>query len=489
MSNIISCGNVFTAKAAAEVMKKQGNAFDGIVAACFASFVTEPMLTTAAGGGVGLLRFPNNKTKCIDFLGAFPSKARDVKAIKKIVSFGDEVQTFYMGYGSLAIPGTLQGLLHIYNNYCSLELKDLVAPAIRYSKGHRLDKFQAYVCEILNAFCFYTKQSREIFVSNGELLKQGDIIRNKKFADFLTLLAKDQESALDHYYNEIEKTVKGKKSALTTEDVLSYKVIERNPVSIKYQGHSLSLAPPPSAGGLLVAHGLKYIEDKLVGKLEHNSVEHADIVVDAMKECDSRRTKTFFKNLLACNPDFCKTFLKRPDRLGGTTHISIVDDQGNAAGITNSNGQGSGVMAGNTGIMLNNFAAEPDLMQYKDLYKIRGRITTMMAPTIITKNNKLEAVLGSGGSNRIRSAIFQTISNLLDFNMLPEKATNASRFHYENDLLQIEYGVKKQVAKQLSKKYKTNIWTVKNLFFGGVHIATPNAAAGDKRRAGTTIVE
>jgi len=155
--------------------------------------------------------------------------------------------------------------------------------------------------------------------------------------------------------------------------------------------------------------------------------------------------------------------------------------------MTTSNGQGAGIMIKDTGIMFNNFAGEPDLMQYARLYRPGKRMTSMMTPTIISKNRKLYVVLGSGGSNRIRSAILQAVSNMIDFKMPPEDASNSSRVHFENNILQLEYGISKNVCKELSKEYKTNIWTEKNLFFGGVHIATPGAGGGDKRRGGYVI--
>jgi gamma-glutamyltranspeptidase/glutathione hydrolase len=225
-----------------------------------------------------------------------------------------------------------------------------------------------------------------------------------------------------------------------------------------------------------------------VGQMEHNSAEHIRILADTIQQCDSERTKAFLKGLLY-DRGFWRKFMKKPERLGGTTHISVIDKEGNAAGVTMSNGQGAGVMAGDTGIMFNNFAAEPDLMRDKDIYKAGERITSMMCPTIISKDGKLKAILGSGGSNRIRSAIMQVISNLIDFRMAPDKASNASRVHYEYEILQLEHGIKKSAMDALEKEYKVNRWTEKNMFFGGVHAATPDGGGGDRRRSGIVMTE
>ena len=473
MKKIISCGHELTALAAHETLKKGGNAFDALVSAAFSSFSTEPMLTSGAGVGAALLRFPDKEIKAVDFLADFPSRGKDphIKAVKKVVSFGDETQAFYLGYGSLGVPGNLDGLLHIHKNYGELELKDVLHPAISCARGHKLNSLQALTFRILEAFCLYSKESMEIFAPRGRLLKEGEALRNRKFAGFLELLAEDKKGALRLYHKRIKETLKGKKSSLVFDDIKSYKVFEREPLSVEYSGNEINLFPPPSAGGPLIAYGLTLLEKEKPGKLKHNSAEHIRLLVKVMQACDKKRTEEFFRNLL-----------------GGTTHISIIDGKGNAVAATTSNGQGAGVMIEGTGIMLNNFAAEPDLIQYKKLYRARKRMTTMMSPTIISKDGKVNAVLGSGGSNRIRSAIMQAISNMIDFRMSSEKAANASRVHFEDNLLQLEYGIKKSVCNGLAKEYKTNVWSKKNLFFGGVHIATPQGGGGDKRRGGYVIV-
>jgi len=482
---VIACGHELTAAAAKEVMDKGGNAFDGIVAACFASTVAEPMLTSLAGGGIGLLRFPSGEIKSVDFLTDFPTAESHVPAIKDIVSFRGEKQVFYLGYGSIGVPGIMDGLLHIHRNYCTMELKELVAPAAEYAKGHPLTKFQEFVCYgVLKNFVSYTEESREVFAPEGVPLKEGDIMRNPKLAAFLEMLGQDEKAAVGFYHEAVVETLEGKQSSLSPGDVKSYRVFEREPISITYRDHEVSLAPPPSAGGLLIAHGLKFLEQKDLSAYEHNSFDHVELLIEMTKECDSRRTKEFFRDLLF-KDGFWKEFLKK-DRFGGTTHISITDSDGNAATITASNGQGCGVMATGTGIMLNNFAAEPDLMQYRELYRPGERITSMMTPTVISRKGELSAALGSGGSNRIRSAMTQVISNLVDFGMDPQAATDAGRVHFENDLLQVEPGID---PAELVKKYKCNVWTESNnFFFGGVHIAGRDKAGGDPRRGGTVIL-
>ena len=480
----VSCGNKLTAEAARHAMENGGNAFDGALAASFASTVTEPMLTSLAGGGVGLFRFPNGKSVSVDFLTNYPSAQTPSPAVRKVVNFGDETQVFYLGYGSLGVPGSLEGLLHIYKEFCTLELSDLLAPAIEYAKGHELDPLQARVMRILEPFCLLTPEASKVFSSNGALLAEGQAIRNPELAAFLEKLAKDHESALAHYREKFVETIKGRNSTLGEEDAYNYIPLEREPVSVTYRDYGIQLAPPPSAGGVLVAHALKYMERWEVETMGHNTPMHISLLAETMQKCDSVRTKEFFRGVIH-EEGFWKKFLKKPDRLGGTTHISVIDSDGNAASITTSNGQGSGIMIKDTGIMFNNFAAEPDLMQYRDVYRPGERITSMMSPTILTRGRALFAALGSGGSNRIRSAILQTTSNLIDFMMSPQQATEASRVHYEGGILQLEAGID---PSPLERRFKINQWSEKNLYFGGVHIAARGSGGGDPRRGGAVIL-
>lgn len=470
MKNVVSCGHKLSSQAALKTLKKGGNAFDALVTALFASSATEPMLTSLAGVGGALLRSPKNEIKYIDFLADYPSLGKKVKPIKKIVNFGDETQVFYLGYGSMAVPTNLPGMLYIQKKYGRLELRDVLKHVVPIAKAHVVNPFQAYTCSILKAFCVYTKESREVFAPKGRLLKGGEIIRNEKLADFIEFLAEDEKEAMKFYHRKLKETIAGKNSSFTFDEVKKYKVIERKPLSVSYRGYDIEMPPPPAAGGTLVAYALNLLEKENLSDYKHNSVEHIRLLAEAMKAAEKHRTKKFFKDIL-----------------GGTTQVSIIDKEGNAASMTTSNGQGCGIMVKDTGIMLNNFASEPDLVQYKELYRPGKRMTTMMTPTIITKNGRLRILLGSGGSNRIRSAVLQAMSNIIDFKMPPEKSANASRVHYEAGLLQLEYGIKKKVCDKLSKEYKTNVWSGKNLFFGGVHIATPDGGAGDKRRAGYAI--
>lgn len=179
------------------------------------------------------------------------------------------------------------------------------------------------------------------------------------------------------------------------------------------------------------------------------------------------------------------------NKWGSTTHISVIDEEGNAASVTTTHGEGSSYVIPGTGIMVNNMLGESDLNPHGfHQWQENMRISSMMAPTIVLKDNKPEIVLGSGGSNRIRTAILQVISNIVDFKMHVNEAVNSPRVHWENNVFNIEPGFSEEAIKAiLDDNNQLVLWKKKNMFFGGVHTVMENSegiieGAGDRRRNG-----
>jgi gamma-glutamyltranspeptidase/glutathione hydrolase len=172
---------------------------------------------------------------------------------------------------------------------------------------------------------------------------------------------------------------------------------------------------------------------------------------------------------------------------GSTTHMSIIDSQGSAASVTTTNGEGCGYIIPGTGIMINNMLGEEDLNPDGfHNWETTKRMETMMSPTIVIGDFGPELVLGSGGSNRIRSAIKQVILNKFTKNMNLEEAIQAPRIHLEENIIHCEPGIN---TAKLSFPWSTiHHWHEKNLFFGGVNAVTPTNAVGDPRRSGYGLV-
>ncbi len=180
------------------------------------------------------------------------------------------------------------------------------------------------------------------------------------------------------------------------------------------------------------------------------------------------------------------------NRIGSTTHISVIDKDGNSASVTCSNGTGSGIMPPGTAVHLNNMLGEEDLNPLGFHVSEPGlRVSSMMAPTTVVRDGEIELTLGSAGSNRLRSAILQTIINVVDRGLPVEEAVNSARAHIENDTVDLEPGIdREEIGTLEGAGYKMNQWQGINLYFGGVQacardpISGALTGAGDPRRGG-----
>jgi gamma-glutamyltranspeptidase/glutathione hydrolase len=171
----------------------------------------------------------------------------------------------------------------------------------------------------------------------------------------------------------------------------------------------------------------------------------------------------------------------------GTTHISVSDAEGNVASMTCSNGEGSGYFVPGTGIMLNNMMGEDDLHPEGFHASPPGqRVSSMMSPSLLLKDNEVAMVIGSGGSKRIRTAITQVISSIVDFDIPVQEAVEAPRIHWDGEMMQVEPGLELESVIALEKHWQVNIWSEIDVYFGGVHTVLPGiAGGGDPRRGGS----
>ncbi|MES9964117.1 MAG: gamma-glutamyltransferase, partial [Candidatus Sedimenticola sp. 20ELBAFRAG] len=179
----------------------------------------------------------------------------------------------------------------------------------------------------------------------------------------------------------------------------------------------------------------------------------------------------------------------------GTTQISIADAEGNVASMTLSNGEGAGYVIPGTGIMMNNMLGEEDINPHGfHQWPVNRRIASMMSPTLAFTSDGRALVTGSGGSNRIRSAILQVLVNTIDYRMEIAEAVEEPRLHYENGVLNLESGASEKVLEQLEHEFPEHrLWPEKNLFFGGAHSVVRDQKGnlkgqGDSRRGGVCII-
>ncbi len=500
----IAAGNQKTAAAGIEMLQQGGNAFDAAAAAVLASFVTESTLTSAAGGGFLLAHTQANNNILFDFFSQTPRSKKlqtNVNFYPVDIDFGDAVQEFHIGLGSMAVPGNIGGIFHVHQKLGRLPFKVVAEPAIYYAKnGVKIEDFQHYSASILKPIIFASPEMKNVYAPDGQLLKTGETFFMENFANTLAYLV---EAGVEEFYqgeiaHKLVKDCQEYGGYLTLEDLKNYQVIERQPLVINYRNNLLLTNPSPSSGGILIAFALELLAKIDLTNIEFGTPAHLRILTEVMRLTNVARKDRYNTNIY--QEDIEKSFLsvehinqyeqqliKSVNKWGSTTHISVIDAEGNAASTTTSHGEGCGYVIPGTGVMMNNMLGEEDLNPHGfHQWQENVRISSMMSPTIVLKNNQPEIALGSGGSNRIRTAILQVISNIIDFQMPVDAAVNSPRIHWENNVLNVEPGLGKEVEN--SQRSRLILWKQQNMFFGGVHTAMEFegiiTGAGDRRRNG-----
>jgi len=503
----VAAGHEQTAAAARWVLRQGGNAFDAVIAAHFAACVAEPVLSSLGGGGFLCARQAGMLPRIYDFFSHTPHSKKSGDAIEFIpveVDFGTAQQVFHIGMGATAIPGTVAGLWSVHRELATLPLSMLVQPAQDLARnGVVINDFQAYIFRILAPILSFNKASQSLFTdAHGGILQAGMTFRNPDFADTLDYLV--TEGSRGFYQGDLASLI----SQLSTrhgghiqmEDLEQYRTLTRNPLTVNYQNHQIYLNPPPSSGGVLIACALHLLQHAGIGTTEFGSLTHLRRLTEIMAltqriRNDFLHAEHALENLLS--PELLQAYRRILDSglsmTRGTTHISVVDNAGNSASLTTSNGEGNGYIIPGTGILLNNMLGEEDLNPLGfHRWREDTRLTSMMCPSLITGSNGTEFVIGSGGSNRIRSAILQVISGLLDFQFPLPKAVANPRIHFENGTLHLETGFNDVVKKTLQHHYHVNSWPELNLYFGGAHCVglkqQQMTAVGDIRRGGVGYV-
>jgi gamma-glutamyltranspeptidase/glutathione hydrolase len=345
-------------------------------------------------------------------------------------------------------------------------------------------------------------RSREVEES---LIREGERLVQPELANFMELLSERGPELF--YRGEIAERIASVSNhqggLLTLKDLEKYRVIRRKPLKFNYRDSTVSINPPPSSGGLLIGLALKILEAEEKLPL-FGTADYCQLMAGVQKLTQDARVKLEVKFTDEVNGetilhgrfiDMYREQVKGRRKAGqGTTQISIIDAMGNMASLTTSNGSGSGVMIPGTGVMLNNMLGEEDLNK-PDFFQWEPnrRISSMMAPAIAERSDGVKMVLGSGGSNRIRTAISQVLVHFLDYKMELEEAVKAPRIHLENGYLNIESGFHESAYELLGKEYpEMSIWTEPSLFFGGTHACTTGpdefSCTGDQRRGGRSVV-
>lgn len=496
---IVASGHELVSRTAASILESGGNAFDAMVGAGFASAVVEAALTSLGGGGF-LIGYSEKAGQNLffDFFvdtpgigSAHPPTETDFFPIT--VSFPGSDQDFNIGLGSVAVPGTLKGLIHTQKRLGRMDLAEVLQPARELALEHRINEQQGVFLKLLYPIMTLRAEGRELFEPSGIYKKAGDKLNNPLCAEFLDSVAEDRGESF--YFGEIsaaiDKDMKEQGGLLTREDLASYRVVERKPLQVAYRDYQLLTAPAPSVGGTLIALSIALLEKAGPYQGAWGEGEQLLRTLSLMRQVEKLRAAGVTTEAAL------KAFMEHGEKLAeaaeplrmfsrGTTHISIADRYGNCASMTFSNGEGSGYFAPGTGVMLNNMMGEDDLHPDGFHSSPPGqRVGSMMSPSLLVKDGETCLVIGSGGSKRIRTAVSQVLNQIVDFGRPLKTAVEAPRLYWDGDLAQVEPGFSDEAVAFLKEQVGINLWENKNVYFGGVHAVIPGReGVGDSRRGG-----
>ncbi len=520
MKGAIAAGHPLSAQAGARILEDGGNAVDACVAAAFAAWVAESPLTGPGAGGFALIAPADGRPpRVADFFVATPGLGLPVPAGAEMhaidVGFGGDAETtqvFRIGEPSCAVPGAAAGLDAVHRAYGRLPWAELVRPAVEIARGgFELSRPQAHLHAILDQILRHAPEGHRVYSrADGGRLQPGDSLRLPDLADTLEWIGEEGSRALydGELASAIVETVSEGGGTLTREDLSAYRVVWRRPVRVAYLGHEVVSNPPPSSGGILIAFGLALLEQLAVA--EAGSAEAIAALVSVMREQTRARSDAFASALhrgglasrLLSDENVGSALARiaagvdgaaEPAPAGGTTHVSAVDADGNAASLSSSTGSGSGVIVPGTGIQLNNMLGEYDLVAGAPATPGR-RLTSMMAPTVVLGPAGPRLVVGSAGSVRLRGAIMQVIANVVAHELGVGAAIEAPRVHVEEPHIHCEGGFAAPELDRLeSWGYDVVRWRRRNLYFGGTNAVEMRAdgtldAAGDTRRGGAGLV-
>jgi gamma-glutamyltranspeptidase / glutathione hydrolase len=423
------------------------------------------------------------------------------------VGFGGDSETtqvFRIGEASCAVPGATAGLSEVHSTYGRMPWRSVIEPAVKLARqGVELTRPQAHLHAILDLILRHAPEGRRLYSRpDGGRLQPGDILRLPDLAGTLERIAEEGPALLyrGELADEIVETVAGGGGTLTRRDLEDYEVVWREPVRVPFLGHEVVSNPPPSSGGLLIAYGLALLER--VGAGDVGSAEAIAALAEVMREQTRARAGELDADRLLSEDALAAAAARVSEGLAGqpeggpvsgTTHVSAIDGDGNAASLSSSTGSGSGIVVPGTGIHLNNMLGEYDLVAGGPAEPGR-RLTSMMAPTVVVGPGGPRLVIGSAGSVRLRGAIMQVIANVVAHGLSVGEAIDYPRVHVEEPHLHCEGGFDSGALDGLEERgYDVVRWRRRNLYFGGTNAVEvlPDgtlAAAGDERRGGTGVV-
>ncbi|MDB5200450.1 MAG: ggt [Chitinophagaceae bacterium] len=471
-----------------QILKEGGNAIDAAIATQLALAVVYPGAGNIGGGGFLVAHLRNGKNISIDYREVAPAAAsRDMY----LDANGNPVTNLSInGHLSAGVPGTVAGLFASMK-YAKLSFKKLIQPAIDLAeKGFAITEAQAKSFNATRDDFIKLNTTVPVFVKDN-LWKAGDTLIQKDLANTLKRIRDLGEKGF--YEGETAKLIaeemKKGKGIITEKDIKKYRAKLRTPIVFNYRGHIIITMPLPSSGGIILAQMMKMIEKYNVAAMKFETEQSVQLMTEIERRAyadranflgDADFVKVPVKTLVS--DKYLKERMKdyQPGKAGSstqtkagnikeseqTTHLSVIDNEGNAVSVTTTlnNSYGSKTVVSGAGFLLNDemddFSVKPGV---PNLYGAVGneknaiapgkRMLSSMTPTIVLKNNQPYLVVGTPGGTTITTSVFQTLVDIIDFKMTTDDAVNKPKFHHQwlPDQVDVEKGFPEDVKKQLTK--------------------------------------
>jgi len=450
-----------------DILKKGGNAYDAMVATQLALAVVYPVAGNIGGGGFMVHRDNKGNTGALDFREKAPLSANRDMYLDADGNVIPGMSNF--GVHSAGVPGSVAGIMEVYEKYGSLPFKELVQPSIDLARnGFRVTKKQA---SALNGTRKRFEKANNYKILFDNEWKEGDLLQQEELAKTLERI---RDNGRDGFYKGktadlIVNYVKELGGNISHEDLVKYKAIWRTPIEFNYKGYTVISMTMPASGGICLAQILKSIEPYDLSKIKHNSTEYVQLLTEAERRSYADRAHFLgdmdFVNIPLDSltaPAYIKDRMssfswdkatKSSDVSHGkvlgyesdeTTHYSIIDQFGNAVSVTTTlnTGYGSKVFVKGAGFFLNNemddFSAKPGVPNVYGLLGSKAneiapekRMLSSMTPTIVEHNGKLKMVVGTPGGSTIITSVLQNILNIVEYDMGMQESVNKARFHHQ----------------------------------------------------------
>jgi gamma-glutamyltranspeptidase/glutathione hydrolase len=469
-NGMVVSSNILASQVGIDILKKGGNAIDASVATAFALAVTHPQAGNIGGGGFLVFMNAAGEATTIDFREKAPIAA-------SASMFLDSTSKLIKGINhnslkTVGVPGTVAGLYMAHQKYGKLPWKDLVQPSIDLAKKGFVMSWDLYEDALfLNEDAKPTDFMYSYFRNvNGEITKPGEVWKQSSLAKSLKLI---RNKGHDGFYkgemaHEIENYMKKNGGLITKTDLEKYSAIERKPIKGTYKEYEIYSMPPPSSGGVALVEMMNMLELVDLDSIDFNSTAYVHLIAEVMRRAfadraeylgdpdfnpdmplDKLTSKAYAKKRYE-NIDMSKSSVSDSALYGhpydgnNTTHFSVVDKEGNAVSLTYTleDSYGSQLGSNNLGFIFNNemqdFNPVPGVTtnfgqigSAPNLIAPEKRMLSSMTPTIVAKNGKPYLIIGSPGGRTIINTVFQTVLNVLAYDMQIDKAIETMKIHHQ----------------------------------------------------------